>query len=68
MGTVVGDAIRQRMAEAEDEPLSHEWTEVRDFGSHESRVAKAWGRKGLYVASPDGGDWTAAGPFADGEG
>lgn len=64
MAATVGEGIAAKMAEAEDEPITHEWTEPHANGSI---VAKAWGSKGLYIASPDSGGWVAAGPFG-GEG
>jgi len=51
------------MAENDDEPLTNEWTEPTGNGGI---LAKAWGRKGLYVASPDSGGWVTAGPFSAG--
>lgn len=63
MAAVVGDALATQIAAAEDEAISHEWTEVLGGAT----VAKVYGRKGLYVASPDSGEWVAAGPFPDAE-
>lgn len=60
---VLGAGVRQAMEQAGDEPITHEWTEERG----PSRQAFAWGRKGLYVASADGGAWRVAGPFGVGE-
>jgi hypothetical protein len=60
MGATVGEGIKNRMNEAGDQPISNEWTE--DTGN--GKVAKAWGTKGLYIASDDSGAWIAAGPFA----
>lgn len=59
MTASVGPGILARMQEMGDEPISHEWTEQHG----DSKQAKAWGRLGLYVASPDSGDWLVAGPF-----
>lgn len=56
----VGDGIRAKMTEQGDEPITNEWTER--WGN--SVQAKAYGRKGLYVASPDSGQWVVTGPFA----
>lgn len=60
MPATVGAGIKAKMDEAGDEPLTSEWTEPHPNGSI---VAKAYGHKGLYIASPDSGDWQAAGPF-----
>jgi hypothetical protein len=60
MGATVGPGIKAKMDEVGDEPVTNEWTEDTGAG----KVAKAWGTKGLYIASPDSGSWQVAGPFA----
>jgi hypothetical protein len=62
MPATVGEGIANQMAAAQDEALTNEWTELHG----NAKVVKAYGRKGLYVASDDSGDWIAAGPFAEG--
>lgn len=60
MAASVGAGIKAKMDEAGDSPLSNEWVESTANGG---QVAKAWGSKGIYVASQDSGNWIAAGPF-----
>lgn len=59
MAAVVGEGIANKMREAGDSPVTHEWEEIHGL----SVQKKAWGMKGLYVSSQDGGDWMHAGPF-----
>jgi Transglycosylase SLT domain len=59
MAATVGQGIKDKMDAAGDEPITNEW--VEDMGG--AKVAKAYGRKGLYVASDDSGQWVTAGPF-----
>lgn len=63
MGAVVGPGIRARMDEVGDEAVTHEWTEFHG----NARVVKAWGERGLYIASNDSGEWRATGPFGGAE-
>lgn len=59
----VGPGIFNRMKEVGDTPVTHEWTEQHG----DSIQAKAYGHQGLYIASPDSGEWVCVGPFGDGE-
>ena len=63
-GAIVGPGIAAKMAEVGDEPITHEWTDYVG----QAKVVKAWGRRGLYVASDDSGEWITAGPFDSAEG
>lgn len=55
----IGPGIAAAMTAAGDEPITHEWTE--QVGG--AKVVRAYGRKGLYVASDDSGEWRTGGPF-----
>lgn len=66
MAANVGEGIATKMAEAGDTAITHEWDDsvYDDQGNVLTHQAKAWGTKGLYVASDDSGQWVTAGPFA----
>lgn len=55
----VGQGIKDQMNAAGDTPITNEW--VEQLGP--ATVAKAYGKKGLYVASPDSGQWVTTGPL-----
>lgn len=59
MTATVGEGIQAAMNAAQDTAVTSEWTEFHDG----AKVVKAWGLKGLYIASDDSGAWLAAGPF-----
>ncbi len=62
MPATVGPGIKAAMDAAQDTPVTNEWTEFPAG----AKVVKAYGKKGLYVASDDSGQWVTAGPFAEG--
>jgi hypothetical protein len=62
MPIILGPGIKAAMDNAKDQPITDEWTEIHD----NAKVVKAWGMKGLYVASDDSGEWRTGGPFAEG--
>lgn len=59
MGATVGPGIKAKMDEAGDEAITNEWTET--VGG--AKIVRAYGKKGLYIASDDSGDWQTAGPL-----
>jgi hypothetical protein len=63
MPATVGPGIKAQMDAAGDIPITNEWTEP----SGGAKVVKAWGKKGLYVASDDSGNWVTVGPFGAAE-
>lgn len=63
MAATVGPGIQAKMDEADDQAITNEWTETLAG----AKVVKAWGSKGLYVASDDSGAWVSTGPFPTAE-